>query len=135
MEVGVKKNKKCPAETTLRVIGGRWKIPILYHLSQGVKRFSELRQAIDGVSQKVLTQQLREMERHGIIHREIYPQVPPRVEYSLTTLGKTLRPLIDELCKWGIKFENGEFANETIASHTANSVPDEDRPPNRPPIR
>jgi DNA-binding HxlR family transcriptional regulator len=131
----VKKNMKCPAETTLLVIGGRWKIPILYHLFQGVKRFTELRLAIDGVSQKVLTQQLREMERHGIIHREVYPQVPPKVEYSLTALGETLRPLIDELCKWGIKFENGEFANETIASHATNLVPDEDWPPNRPPIR
>jgi DNA-binding HxlR family transcriptional regulator len=116
MEAGVKKNMRCPAETTLHVIGGRWKIPILYHLFQGVKRFSELRHAIDGISQKVLTQQLRELERHGIIHRQVYPQVPPKVEYSLTHLGETLRPLIDELCRWGIKFENGELEKETIES-------------------
>jgi DNA-binding HxlR family transcriptional regulator len=131
MEVGVKKNMKCPAETTLLVIGGRWKIPILYHLFQGVKRFSELRHAIGGISQKVLTQQLREMERHGIIHREVYPQVPPKVEYSLTPLGETLRPLIDELCKWGIMFENGEFANKTIEAYPVSLAPDEDRPPVR----
>jgi DNA-binding HxlR family transcriptional regulator len=106
---GEEKKMKCPAETTLRVIGGRWKIPILYHLFHGVKRFSELRHAIDGISQKVLTQQLREMERHGVIQRKVYPQVPPKVEYSLTELGETLRPLIDELCKWGSKYENAEF--------------------------
>jgi DNA-binding HxlR family transcriptional regulator len=127
MEVGVKKNMKCPAETTLLVIGGRWKIPILYHLFQGVKRFSELRNAIDGISQKVLTQQLRELERHRIIHREVYPQVPPKVEYSLTHLGETLRPVIEGLCEWGIKFENGEL--EAEKSYTANIVPDEDRRP------
>jgi DNA-binding HxlR family transcriptional regulator len=103
------KDGKTPAEVTLDVIGGRWKIPILYHLFQGVKRFSELQHAIDGVSQKVLTQQLREMERHGIVHREVYPEVPPKVEYSLTPLGQTLKPVIDELCKWGMKFETGEF--------------------------
>jgi DNA-binding HxlR family transcriptional regulator len=102
---------KCPAEITLQVIGGRWKIPILYHLFKGVKRFSELRHAIDGISQKVLTQQLREMERHGIIQRKVYPQVPPKVEYSLTSLGETLRPLIDELCQWGINYEKSEFEN------------------------
>lgn len=102
---------KCPAEVTLRVIGGRWKIPIIYHLFNGVKRFSELRHAVDGVSQKVLTQQLRELERLGIVRRQVYPQVPPKVEYSLTSLGETLRPLIDELCRWGIKYEKGELEN------------------------
>ncbi|MCI0337149.1 MAG: helix-turn-helix transcriptional regulator [Acidobacteria bacterium] len=120
------KDLKCPAETTLKVIGGRWKIPVLYHLFQGVKRFSELQHAIDGISQKVLTQQLREMERAGIIHREVYPQVPPKVEYSLTPLGETLKPVIEELCKWGIMFENGEFETDEIESNIANLAPDAD---------
>ncbi|MBO0800017.1 MAG: helix-turn-helix transcriptional regulator [Blastocatellia bacterium] len=107
MTYGLEKNMECPAEITLRVVGGRWKIPILFHLFQGVKRFSELRHAIGGISQKVLTQQLRELERRGIILRKVYPQVPPRVEYSLTEIGETLKPLIDEMCQWGVKFEKG----------------------------
>ena len=86
------KRSKCPAETTLSVIGGRWKILILYHLFQDIKRFSELQRAIGGITQKVLTQQLREMERDGLVHREVYAQVPPKVEYSLTDWGQALCP-------------------------------------------
>jgi DNA-binding HxlR family transcriptional regulator len=123
--VNANKDNKTPAEVTLSVIGGRWKIPILYHLFQSVKRFSELQHSIDGVSQKVLTQQLREMERHGIVHREVYPEVPPKVEYSLTPLGETLKPVIEELCRWGIKFETGEFEAEKIESFTMNVAPEE----------
>jgi len=98
-----RRETRCPAEITLNVIGGRWKIPILWHLAQGTRRFSELRRGLDGVTQKVLTQQLRELERDGIVHREVYPQVPPRVEYSLTTLGKSLRPVVEAMCKWGMR--------------------------------
>src|SRR5438477_1455954 len=83
---------KCPAEITLAVIGGRWKVIILYQLFQGVKRFSELQRAIKGITQKMLTQQLREMERDAIVQRTVYPQVPPKVEYQLTPLGLTLAP-------------------------------------------
>ncbi|HEX9880825.1 MAG TPA: helix-turn-helix domain-containing protein [Candidatus Binatia bacterium] len=100
------KSDGCPAETTLRVIGGRWKLIILWHLFQGVKRFSELQRGINGVTQKMLTQQLREMERDGVIERKVYPQVPPKVEYSLTTLGKSLEPVLDAMCDWGIKHRN-----------------------------
>ena len=82
-----KRTSKCPAEVTLAVIGGRWKVIILYQLFQGVKRFSELQRAIKGITQKMLTQQLREMERDGIVQRTVYPQVPPKVEYQLTPLG------------------------------------------------
>ena len=92
---------KCPAETTLEVIGGRWKVPILWHLLQGTRRFSELSRALDGVTQKMLTQQLRELERDGIVSRKVYPQVPPKVEYSLTADGKTLKPVVEAMCKWG----------------------------------
>ncbi len=98
-----RRESRCPAEVTLNVIGGRWKIPILWHLTQGTKRFSELQRAIDGITQKMLTQQLREMERDGIVHRRVYAEVPPRVEYSLTTLGASLKPVVDAMCRWGVR--------------------------------
>jgi DNA-binding HxlR family transcriptional regulator len=93
--------KKCPAETTLEVIGGRWKVPILWHLLAGTRRFSELSRALNGVTQKMLTQQLREMEHDGIVARKVYPQVPPKVEYSLTPDGRSLKPVVEAMCKWG----------------------------------
>ena len=92
---------KCPAEFTLALIGGRWKIPIIFHLLAGRRRFSELARALTGVTQKVLTQQLREMERNGLVTRSIYPQVPPKVEYSLTELGASLKPVVEAMCRWG----------------------------------
>jgi DNA-binding HxlR family transcriptional regulator len=76
---------------------------ILYQLFQGVKRFSELQRALPRVTQKMLTQQLREMERDGIVNRTVYPQVPPRVEYALTPRGETLRPVVRAMCRWGLK--------------------------------
>src|SRR5437660_9380079 len=94
---------KCPAELTLAVIGGRWKVLILYQLFHGVKRFSELQRALAGITQKMLTQQLREMERDGIVQRTVYPQVPPKVEYQLTSLGQTLKPVINAMCRWGVQ--------------------------------
>jgi DNA-binding HxlR family transcriptional regulator len=95
------KQSNCPAEYTLARIGGRWKIPLIFHLMSGVRRFSELSRALTGVSQKVLTQQLREMERNGLIERKVYAQVPPRVEYALTPLGRSLKPVVDTMCRWG----------------------------------
>ena len=92
---------RCPAEATLAVIGGRWKVLILWHLFPGTKRFSQLRRALAGVTPKMLTQQLRELERDGVIGRKVYPEVPPRVEYSLTTTGQTLKPVVQAMCKWG----------------------------------
>jgi DNA-binding HxlR family transcriptional regulator len=99
--------RKCPAETTLDVIGGRWKVPILWHLFQGTRRFSELRRGLDGVTQKMLTQQLRELEAEGIVNRKVYPQVPPKVEYSLTGEGQSLKPVVEAMCKWGKARGNG----------------------------
>ena len=91
----------CPAETTLRVIGGRWKIPIVWHLSvAGTQRFSQLRRQLSGCTQKMLIQQLREMERDGIVSRRVYRQVPPKVEYSLTGTGQSLRPIVEAMCRW-----------------------------------
>ena len=91
----------CPAEFTLAMISGRWKIPLIFHLLAGAKRFSELSRELTGVSQKMLTQQLREMERNGLVERKVYAQVPPKVEYALTSLGRSLKPVVDAMCQWG----------------------------------
>ena len=84
----------CPVEATLDLIGGKYKALILWHLSEGTLRFSELRKAIKNATPKMLTQQLRELESQALIHREVYPVVPPRVEYSLTDLGRSLIPIL-----------------------------------------
>lgn len=109
-----RKAAKCPAETTLEVIGGRWKVLILWQLLQGVKRFSELQRALKGISQKMLTQQLREMERDRIIAREVFPQVPPKVEYSLTPHGESLRTVVEAMCEWGMMRRDGKFDQEKL---------------------
>lgn len=93
----------CEVETTLRVIGGRWKVLIIRELMVGVKRFGELQRSLSGITQKMLTQQLRELEEDGIIHRQVYPEIPPKVEYSLTPLGETLKPILDAMHQWGVK--------------------------------
>jgi len=93
----------CPAEITLRVIGGGWKLLILWHLFQGPRRFSELKRGIAGITQKMLTQQLRELERDGVVHRKVFAQVPPKVEYSLTPMGRSLEPILDAMCDWGTR--------------------------------
>lgn len=91
----------CPVETTLKIIGDKWKVLILRDLFTGTKRFSELKKSLGTVTQKRLTQQLREREKDQIISRKVYPVVPPKVEYSLTDLGKTLKPVIQSLSDWG----------------------------------
>lgn len=91
---------RCPAEATLAVIGGRWKVPIVWHLFGGTMRFSQLRRELAGITQKMLTQQLRELERDGVILRKVYAQVPPRVEYSLTATGRSLQPVVRAMCRW-----------------------------------
>jgi DNA-binding HxlR family transcriptional regulator len=91
----------CPVELTMKVLGGKWKMLILFHLNAGPKRFSELRKSINGITEKMLTQQLKELESDGVISRKVYPQVPPKVEYSLTEYGDTLAPVIKEMAKWG----------------------------------
>ena len=90
-----------PAERALKVISGRWKAIVLYHLFDGPKRLSELNRLMPGASQKVLIQQLREMVEHGLVHREIFRQVPPRVDYTATKLGLSLEPVLLSLCEWG----------------------------------
>jgi DNA-binding HxlR family transcriptional regulator len=91
----------CPIEVALEVIGGMWKVIIVRELLGGTKRYSQLHRALKRVTHKMLTQQLRELERDGVVSRKVYPQVPPRVEYSLTNLGKLLGPLLDAVHAWG----------------------------------
>ena len=95
----------CPVETTLMLIGDKWKILILRDLLTGTKRFGELKKSIGHVSQKVLTAQLRDMEANGLVHRKVYAEVPPRVEYSLTELGQSLKPITDAMGAWGEKYQ------------------------------
>jgi DNA-binding HxlR family transcriptional regulator len=91
----------CPTEATVAAIGGRWKVVILWHLFGGRLRFSELRRKVAGVSQKMLTEQLRELEGHGLVTRTVYAEVPPRVEYAATPLGESLRPVLTAMADWG----------------------------------
>ena len=96
----------CPVETTLDVIGGKWKGIILYHLIDGKKRFNEFRKLYPAITQRMLTLQLRELEKDGIVHREIYKEIPPKVEYSLTEFGRSLEPIILLLKDWGETHKN-----------------------------
>src|SRR5688500_5745351 len=92
---------RCGLDAVLDVVGGKWKALILWELAPGARRFGELRRQVDGISEKVLIQQLRELETAGIVHREQYNEVPPRVEYSLTPLGESLNTALVPLCEWG----------------------------------
>ena len=91
----------CPVETTLTLISDKWKVLIIRDLLSGTRRFGELKRSLGGVSQKVLTSQLRQMEESGLLTRTVYPEVPPRVEYTLTELGYSLRPVLEALRDWG----------------------------------
>lgn len=97
----IKELPACPVETTLTLIGDKWKVLILRDLITGTKRFGELKKSIGSVSQKVLTAQLRDMEESGLVSRKVYAEVPPRVEYSLTELGQSLKPILDAMQNWG----------------------------------
>ena len=93
---------RCPVSYTLELIGGRWKTLILYNLNTGTKRFSELKKLMPDVTEKMLIQQLRELEADKLVERKVYAEVPPRVEYSVTPLGSTLRPVLDNIAQWGL---------------------------------
>lgn len=105
----------CPVEATLSVIGGKYKAIILWHLIDGTLRFSELRRFLPQATPKMLTQQLRELEADGIIHREVYPVVPPKTEYSLTDYGKTLNPIVQAICAWGREYMADQIETDTIS--------------------
>jgi len=97
----------CPVEATLDVIGGKWKVSILWHIKESkIIRFGDLKRQITGITQKMLTQQLRELERDKVINRKVYKQVPPKVEYTLTEYGKTLDKLLEMLSEWGLEHIN-----------------------------
>ena len=101
-----RKDTYCPVEVTLDLIGNKWKFLILRELITGKRRFGELYKAIAGITQKMLTQQLREMEKDGIVNRRLYAEVPPRVEYSLTRSGRSLRPVLNAMQHWGTRYMN-----------------------------
>lgn len=96
-----KKTATCPVETTLDVIGGRWKVLVLHHLLDGTKRFGQLTRALRGISARTLAKQLRELETDGVINRKNYQEIPPKVEYSLTSLGRKLEPVLLAMDDWG----------------------------------
>lgn len=99
----------CPVETTLTLISDKWKALIIRDLMPGTKRFGELKRSIGGVSQKVLTSQLRQMEESGLLRRTVYPEVPPRVEYTLTELGYSLKPVLEALQDWGEAYQKSSL--------------------------
>ncbi len=95
----------CPVETTLMLIGDRWKVLIIRDLLDGTKRFGELKKSVGSISQKVLTTNLRAMEESGLLSRKVYPEVPPRVEYTLTETGYSLKPILDAMSEWGTTYQ------------------------------
>jgi hypothetical protein len=97
---------ECPVATSVALIGSKWKLLIIRNLLQRPWRFNELRKDLDGISQKVLTDSLRSMEEDGLITRTVYPEVPPRVEYALSDLGKSLKPILDSMVAWGNSYKN-----------------------------
>ena len=114
----------CPVEATLDLIGGKYKALILWHLSEGTLRFSELRRAITGVTPKMLTQQLRELEAQALISREVFPVVPPRVEYSLTDLGRSLMPILVAMRDWGAEYLRGQNLQTCCFMMDSHPVPE-----------
>lgn len=101
----------CPVATTVQLIGSKWKLLIMRNLLQRSWRFNELRKSLEGISQKVLTDSLRSMEEDGIITRTVYPEVPPRVEYALSDLGESMRPIIKAMEKWGTNYKENHIDN------------------------
>ena len=95
----------CPVETTLMLISDRWKVLIIRDLLDGTKRFGEIKKSVENISQKVLTANLRSMEDSGLLTRKVYPEVPPRVEYTLTKTGYSLKPILDAMVEWGTEYK------------------------------
>lgn len=101
-----KSNFNCPIEATIQLIGGKYKAIILWHLMNKTLRYNEIRKKIPNITDKMLAQQLRELEKDKLINRVVYPVVPPKTEYSLTNFGKTLSPILDAMCDWGSNYLN-----------------------------
>lgn len=92
---------ECPMDVAINILSGKWKISILWHLTRGIIRFNQLQRLLQNITQKTLTLQLRELERDGMIYRKVYPEVPPKVEYGLTKLGESMKPILNSMCEWG----------------------------------
>jgi len=114
---------RCPVAATLELIGGKYKALILWHLADGNLRFNELHKRINGATPKMLTQQLRELESHNLIHREVFPIVPPRVEYSLTELGKSLLPILVNMRDWGASYMKSKDMESRCFMMKRNPLP------------
>ena len=108
----LKKEASCPVEITLSLLGNKWKVLILRELFAGTKRYGELTRGVPGISQKMLTQQLRMMENDKLVQRQVYAEVPPKVEYSLTNIGKSLRPILDAMHAWGLHYLGKDLQTE-----------------------
>lgn len=109
----------CPIQRTIALIGDKWKIIVICTLKDGTKRFGEIQRAMEGITPKVLTRQLRDLERDGIIDRTVYPQVPPRVEYSLTPLGRSLLPILGQLHDWAVNNSAALLARQPKSAEPA----------------
>ena len=107
-------DEQCPVEVGLTILSGKWKLKILWNLSNGTIRFNELQRVLDNITTKTLTQQLRELEEQGIITRRVFPEVPPKVEYSLSELGATLKPILAQLCDWGKAYHSYNSHTEIV---------------------
>ncbi len=94
----------CPVEITIDIVGGRWKVMVIHYLLEGDRRFNELQRLLTGITPRTLTKQLRELERDGIVARTAYPEIPPRVEYALTPLGRSLEPVLLAMASWGERY-------------------------------
>lgn len=120
MREGVRRAQEvCPIEVAIAVVGGAWKMTVVKHLREGPKRFGELGRAVGPVTPRVLTRQLRELETDGIVHREVFPEVPPRVEYSLTPLGRSLSTLVHDLDDWGASYLEAQAASASARNTPA----------------
>jgi DNA-binding HxlR family transcriptional regulator len=104
----------CPIGTAISLLGGKWKLPVLYNLREQTMRFNELKKALPGVTQKMLTQQLREMEKDGLVARKVYAEVPPKVEYSITPITRKLEPVLALMCEWGVEYREVMKASRTV---------------------
>lgn len=121
-------NNECPVETALGVIGGKYKVVILYHLREKALRFSELQKLIPEATAKTLTKQLRELERDFLISRRVYAIIPPKTEYSLTSLGKTLLPVLANICQWGENYIRERYVLEHNPQRKLITARDSDAP-------
>ena len=110
---------ECPLALALEIIGGKWKALVLYHLRKGKLRTNEIKRRLPNITQKMLTQQLRELERDGLVRRQVFDTVPPKVEYSLTELGETVKPILLDICSWGYVYAEHASRNGEIIFKSA----------------